>query len=55
MKFNFYMVIYEAKGLLKHLLTHVTETCNKYYAFHYGHVSDDAWPPVIITHNVIAA
>jgi len=21
------------------------------YAFHYGHVSDDAWPTVIITHT----
>ena len=50
MKFNFYMVIYEAKGLLSHLLTHgVTDTCNKYYAFLYGLLSDDGWPSVIIT------
>ena len=51
-EFFFYkIVIYEAKGLLiTHMLRHggVTETCNKYHAFLYGHVSDDAWPSVII-------
>jgi len=44
MKFNFYMVIYEAKGLLMHGVT-------EYHAFLYRHVSDDAWPSIIITHT----
>jgi len=51
-KIQFLHGIYEAKGLLTHLLTHgVTETCNKYHAFLYGHISDDAWPSVIIMHT----
>jgi len=51
-KFNLYMLIYEAKELLLHLLTHgIMETCNKCHAFLYGHVSDVAWPSVIITHT----
>jgi len=32
----------------------VTETFNKYHGFLYGHVSDDAWPSVILTHTCIS-
>jgi len=46
------MVSYEAKGLLTHLFTHgVKETCNKFHASPYRHVSDGAWPSVIIKHT----
>jgi len=44
------MVIYKAKGLLAHMLTHgVTDKCYKYRAFLYGHLSDEGWLSVIIT------